>query len=401
MADFSRTPLVALIDGRSKGYVGVHVEQGVPVLDRDLNLLNDLVSTTVRSVVSRYVGSGVPLVGDGFRIVAIPANNDFRIAADAAGPGIALVGGIEVTIPADTTYGAQGGVPALTTPTAAQPNPRIDTVYIDVSLRDVEGTEDADLLNLVDVGMQTSVRQAATWVVRVAEGLPVPTPADGHIHYPLARVTRPLADPTVQASMIADLREPMAPLTDLERRLRLVELLLLTPAFHASPNQFNPKFGAPGANVTLSGRNFDVGAAEVSFGTTTASIVGAPTSSQIVARVPAMSPGPVPISVVTLGGTATSDDLFTVLPQAPVFDAAPNEFNPKFGPPGTNVTLFGTNFNVGTVAVRFGTTPALIAGTPTPTQIVAIVPAMSPGATTITVQTGAGSDTTNDPFTVV
>src|SRR4051812_19056469 len=103
MADFSHDPLELLLANQQKGYVGIHVEQGVPVLDRDLNLLHDLIAATVRAVVTRYIGNGASAGADGFAVQALPAaqnSQDFRIAAADGGPGSCLVGGIEVTIPA-------------------------------------------------------------------------------------------------------------------------------------------------------------------------------------------------------------------------------------------------------------------------------------------------------------
>jgi hypothetical protein len=406
MADFSRSPLDQLVAGRTKGYVGVHVEQGVPVLDRDLNLLNDLVSATVRSIVGRYVGDGIPLTGDGFRIVAIPAANDFRILAAAAGPGMALVGGIEVTVSANTTYAAQPGVPPLTTPTAAQPDPRIDTVYLDVFLRDVEGTEDADLLNLPDVGMQTSVRQIATWVVRVAEAVPVRAPAPGHAHYPIARLTRPLGDPNVLAGMIEDLRHPMAPLTDLERRLRAVEVLLLLPQFDPPGNQFSVVIGFGGTPVTLNGTNFAVGGTpDVLFGSVPA-VVDSASSTEIDTTVPNSLPaGFYHVTVTTASGQVTSDDQFQVLvvapPPAPAF--TPPEFSPVIGFPGSPITLFGTNFDGGGApTVLFDGTPATLNGPVTATQIPVLVPVgLSSGGVHVSVTTSGGTAISSGPFTVL
>jgi hypothetical protein len=119
-----------------------------------------------------------------------------------------------------------------------------------------------------------------------------------------------------------------------------------------------------------------------------------------------MPPGPVKITVVTGGGSVTSDDGFTVLPEAaPKFAPSPNQFDPKFGPVGSRVTLSGSNFFtvVGeTVSVRFGNSPANIDGVPTPSQIVAAVPNLPAGERQITVQQGGGgSVTSDDPFTVV
>ena len=403
MSDFSRSPLDLLTASQQKGYVGLHIEQGVPLLDRDLNLLHDLITATVRSVITRYIGNGIPAGADGFAIEALPApanNLDFRIRAGAAGPGTCLVEGIEVMIPAALNYTEQAGVPPLTVPSAAQPDPRTDIVYLDASFIEVDGTADSDLNNSLDVGMQTSVRLKPAFQVLVSEGVPPPSPPPGHHFYPLARLSRPRGVSQVQASMISDLRQTRLNLGEIENRLSAVEQLFL-PTFNPSPNQFNPKFGIPGASVTLLGRNFDVGSVAVRFGATAAAISGTPTSTQIVAVVPSMAPGAVRIAVRTGAGSIVSDDNFTVLPlPVPVFDSPPNQFNPKFGPANTNVTLMGSNFNVGAVAVRFGATVATLIGTPSATRIVAAVPAIAPGAVKISVQTGGGVVTSSDDFTV-
>ena len=123
MTDFSRLPQDVLAANVSKGYIGLHIEQGVPILDRDLNLLQDLLTAAVRSIVTRYIGNGIPSGGQGFAIQAIPAANNFRIVAGVPPPGACLVGGIEVTIPADLNYSDQPGVPALTTPTPCAAGP--------------------------------------------------------------------------------------------------------------------------------------------------------------------------------------------------------------------------------------------------------------------------------------
>ena len=107
MNDFSRLPQEELEHAQDQHYVGIYFKQGVPILDRDLNLLQDLVASTVRSIVSRYIGDGVPPGGQGFQIRAIPADNDFMIGAR----GTCLVGGIEATIDQDVPYTAQAGGP--------------------------------------------------------------------------------------------------------------------------------------------------------------------------------------------------------------------------------------------------------------------------------------------------
>jgi hypothetical protein len=404
MSDYSKSPLDLLVANQQKGYVGLHVEQGVPLLDRDLNLLHDLISATVRSVFTRYIGNGIPAGADGFAIQAVVAPQDFAIAAAAAGPGTFLVGGIEVTIPATINYSAQPGVPALTTPTAAQPDPRTDIVYLDVSFLEIDSTTDSDLSNSTDIGMETSVRLKPNWVVRVSEGLPVPAAPAGHVYCPLAQLQRPRGNNTITAPMITDQRQSGLTVSTIQQRLALMERLLLLPNFIPAPNEFNPKFGSPGANITLFGNNFNLNPVSVLFGATAATLVGTPTANQIVVAVPNMAPVAAPgvkLTVQTAGGSIVSTGGFIVLaPPAPIFAASPNQFNPKLGPAGTSVTLFGSNFNVGTVSVNFAGTPATIVGTPTASQIVVTVPTIpgTPLNVTITVQTGGGSTTSTDKF---
>jgi hypothetical protein len=211
MGNFSKSPGTVLAANQSKGYIGIHIEQGVPVLDRDLNLMHDFLASAVRAVLAKYIGDGV--IGSGFLIQALsPAANNFRISA-----GTALVGGIETTLPAAINYSEQSGVPALSVATAA----RQDTVFLDVSLSEVDGSIDPDLSNSDDVGVQTSVRDKVNRVVRVAEGTNlVPAPASGHFHIPLARINRPLNSNTITVSMLTDLRKQILTLLDVTALVR-------------------------------------------------------------------------------------------------------------------------------------------------------------------------------------
>jgi hypothetical protein len=412
MSDYSKPPLDLLLANQQKGYMGLHIQQGVPLLDRDLNLLHDLITATVRSVITRYIGNGIPAGADGFAIQALPApqnNQNFAIKAAATGAGACLVGGIEVTIPADTNYSVQTGVPPLTTPTNTQPNPRIDLVYLDVSLIEVDGTTDTDLNNLTDVGMETSVRLKPSWVVRVAEGVPVPAPPPGHVFHTLARLQRPTGVAAIDPPIITDLRQSRLTASDMERRISLMEKLLMLPAFVNQPfPQFLPKSGIIGQTITLNGTNFNVGNIQVQFGSLSATIVGAPSATQIAVKVPGgLTPSGIPLGVkVTVsnqGGSDISDDTFTVL-AVPAFADPGNQFTPVHGTPGQQVTINGFNFNSGAPQVLFGATPAAITGAPTATQIVVQTPAglVPAGSTTndvrITVQTNTGSVLSDDTF---
>jgi hypothetical protein len=79
--------------------------------------------------------------------------------------------------------------------------------------------------------------------------------------------------------------------------------------------QFAPRSGVGGQNVTINGQNLNIAPVTVKFDTVTATIVGSPSATQIVAQVPigmAGIPRVVKIAVSTAGGTATSTDNFTV-----------------------------------------------------------------------------------------
>ncbi len=334
MGNFSRPPLEVLLENlaEDKNYVGVHIEQGVPVLDRDLNLLGDIIAATLRSVIARYIGDGIPVGSSGFAIEeATPAvDNEFRIVGGGVASGDlgrCLVGGIEVTIDADLNYSAQtvptGELPLNPLPlTTPSPDPRTDIVYLDVWLREVDSTEDDALNNALDIGIRTSVRLTPAWLVRVEEGAEEPpTPQPGHIHYQLARLSRAADVPQVQAAMITDLRQPVRPLIDVEQKLIQIEQRLsnleteeLVPAFVDPPGQFAPTVGTVGQEVTLSGTNFNGPGLSVRFGNVTVAASGIVSVSEttIVVRVPSgITNPPVTISVQTNFGTTTSSETFT------------------------------------------------------------------------------------------
>ncbi|HEX2084695.1 MAG TPA: IPT/TIG domain-containing protein [Solirubrobacteraceae bacterium] len=397
MSDFSRLPQDELARAMEKGYVGIYFEQGVPILDRDLNLMQDLVATTVRSIVGRYIGDGVPAGAEGFEVVAIPAANDFRIAAGEAPPGRCLVGGVEVTIAEDLTYGSQG-LPPLTTPPG--PQGRSDVVYLDVSVETVDGSVDDDLLNAADVGVQTSVRLRPVWRVRVAEDAEAAPPAaPGHAHFALARLDRPAGVARIEAATITDLRQTRLNLDDVERRMAEVERLRVIPRLNAPPNEFEPRNGGfGGQGVTIFGRNLDLEPVRVRFGEFPARVtrVG---PTEIVAEVPSAAHGRLPITVSTAGGEVTTQNEFRVRgggPQ-PLFDAPPDEFDPVAGPAETPVTLSGVNFGVEPVSVQFDTVEAPVVSFAFD-RIVAKVPRNVRGRVRLTVKTGAGTVTSAGTF---
>ncbi len=71
MGNFSRPPDQRLDDAAKKHYVGVRVEQGVPLLDADLHLLDGLHRHELEQVGQWMLGNGVPVGSDAFRVLAL------------------------------------------------------------------------------------------------------------------------------------------------------------------------------------------------------------------------------------------------------------------------------------------------------------------------------------------
>jgi hypothetical protein len=400
MSDYSISPLDVLVANQAKGYIGLHVEQAVPLLDRDLNLLQDLIYATVRSVFTRYIGNGIPEGLDGFAIQASATSQDFVIKAAAAGPGNYMAGGIEVTIPVDTDYISQNPT-VLTTPAAA----RTDIVYLDIFFSEVDGTVDTDLNNSADVGMETSVRVKPGWIVRVAEGVPMPGAPAGHVYTPLAQLGRAAGNNAITAGMITDLRQSRITVSTIQQRLALMEQLLLLPSFASTP--VFPASGAAGAQVDLQGRNLNLGTPQVFFGAVPAVSVGATTPTDVKVTVPNLAAGNYSVSIITAGGgPVTASHLFTVVgapppppPTAPTL-AAVNPILPLSGNVNASVTIAGTNFDQPGLAVSFNLTAAKVVSS-SATQISITVPNVPLGGYTITVTTNAGSVAGPTQFTVV
>jgi hypothetical protein len=154
---------------------------------------------------------------------------------------------------------------------------------------------------------------------------------------------------------------------------------------------FSPGMGPAGTVVTITGTSF-TGATSVTFGGAPAASLTV-TASQITATVPAAAVTG-PIVVTTPGGTATSSTDFVV---GSVPTPTVTGFTPASGPPGTSVTVTGTNL-AGATAVAFNGIGATISST-TATSVTVTVPA---AATTgkITVTTAGGTATSASGFTV-
>jgi hypothetical protein len=377
MGNFSRDPDEVLAANLAKGYVGVRIEQNVPLLDRDVNLLGDLVGANLRKIIQGYVGDGVAPGDDGSFLItaANPQGTDLLIGA-----GIMLVGGLQARAGLTSSYAGQLGAPPLTTPPAGQL--RVDVVYLDVWLQEVTTDVDPaiDLGNLADIGVPTSIRLRVAWRVEVVEGSDeVPPAAEGHARCPLALVTR--EGPTVVH--IEDLRVRRLNLADLVQRVEALEADItmlkgaLQPAFSAT-RPFDKASSYPTRTVVLYGRNFDLGAVSVKIGAFTLPIVGDPLADSITVRIPEAAPkGDVAFTVTTALGAVTSQ-VHRI--HGPAALALANPFAPNPVGAGLSFTLTGSFLDAPNVDVQAqpwngGTWTSLSVSGATPTSIAAVAPA--------------------------
>ncbi len=71
MGNYSRDPLTRAIEAEGKRYMAVRMQQGVPVLDADWNILDDIRRREHEAVGKWVLGNGVPTGSDAFHIVAL------------------------------------------------------------------------------------------------------------------------------------------------------------------------------------------------------------------------------------------------------------------------------------------------------------------------------------------
>lgn len=212
-------------------YVGVRLQQGVPIVDADWNELEDVRKFEVRAFLKWFVGNGIPDGSDGFRIDGTGASNSFTIRAGITGPadglsnvGRCLVDGLDVLIDADLAYtaqplhtsqpgaaalAAQFGVPVI--PALAAGPAGTVIAFLDVWERLLTPTQEPDLIH-PGLGTESCARLRREWVVRTRTGTSLPVSGDadfraGHSYYALATITRRLNDPVVNIVDVTDQRE--------------------------------------------------------------------------------------------------------------------------------------------------------------------------------------------------
>lgn len=203
MGDFSQDSKIRLAHSIKKHYVGVRMQQGVPILDADWNEMEDLRKHELYELFTQFIGSGVPTGSDGFRIMETPGDNNFAIRN-----GIILVKGKRVINQGDNiTYLDQSNselVDTLNTPT----DNTTYIVYLDTWEREIDGQDDPVLID-ERIGIETCIRLKREWVVRVDEGSSpgsLPPEPEGHLYHPLAIIERTGENDRITFDMITDLR---------------------------------------------------------------------------------------------------------------------------------------------------------------------------------------------------
>ncbi len=208
MGNFSRNTF-----DPAKGYVAVHLQQGVPLVDADVNELADIARNELYAGL-RAGYSEVAARDGGLAVTAGPGGDDLRVSA-----GSAVVGGFPIVAAstlrhnvqryANPAVAATDGVAVVTPiPLAAPAAARTDAIYLDVFEREVTSAEDGALVNPA-IGIETAVRVRREVVLRVALGATAaPAPAANHAHLLLATMNR-TAGPITDAQIVD--AKPYAP----------------------------------------------------------------------------------------------------------------------------------------------------------------------------------------------
>lgn len=209
MGNFSRKPEDRLKDALAKHYVGVRLQQGVPLLDADWNEMDGIRRVEHETLGAWFIGDGVPAGSDGFRIVDNNQDNNFLIRK-----GLLLVKGKSVENDRDCNYSDQphfNDAKIANPPTALKefPADKQCIVYLDVWDREVDSSDDKTLID-DRIGIETAVRLKREWAVRVAnmpeDAAVLASPPAGHVFYSVARLNRKANEKKIKSDMIVDLR---------------------------------------------------------------------------------------------------------------------------------------------------------------------------------------------------
>lgn len=179
-----------------RDYVGIRLQQGVPLLDRDWNELEDIRRHYERALRAFYVGSGVPDTA-GFAVTPLSPAADHDVLI---GVGRCSVNGYDVENRAPVAFSEQGDGTLL--PAPPDDGPLALTLYLEPAVERVDAGFDPRLANAQDVNVETCVRDRLVWAVRAVRQPDLPPPGT----YPLADVVRPAGSTRIEAAHIVDRR---------------------------------------------------------------------------------------------------------------------------------------------------------------------------------------------------
>jgi hypothetical protein len=193
----------------TKRYIGIRLQQGVPLLDRDWNELEDIRRHQEWLLRTHHIGEGAFDEGS-LKVEAADADRDVLLRA-----GRYCVAGFDVVVERDLLFSEQGA--KLPLPPADEDD--VLVLYVEPRIERVTAEQDSTLANGQDVNIETAVRDRLDCSVSAVRR-PTPIPAGAAA---LAEITRPKGSERITAAMIADLRRRRLSLADSVDRLVAVE----------------------------------------------------------------------------------------------------------------------------------------------------------------------------------
>jgi len=444
MGNFSRDTFDKL-----KHYVGVRLQQGVPLVDADWNEQEDIRKYELQAFLKWFIGDGVPSGNDGFRIVPVLGGLLGKIIiiakkstleidlvestaaaqlgfdssnqhAERQGPPAQLIG--SRSGPFGDLVGKKLVIKTRDLPTEAWSSDAITFRAEDFKQpKQAEASEVAVAINRAAAHLTAAVGGENDFAIRGGDGTPdgagrcLVDGWDVLNESDLRYTEQPLYnDPTLKQAWGVDplpiLTTPAATRTDTvyldvwEREVtRAGDPNLVNPSIDietcvrikrewvvrvAEDLRNTPKTPTNHVFYPLATLKRPAGSAAIAQDQIVDLRRTGVTMTDLVQRVASLEQR-----------VASLEQYVASLEGGPTFDRS-HEFDPDRGQPGTEVTLHGNNFNVKGVSVIFGSELATIVGTPTATDIVAEVPHMSPGKVVITVKTGKETVTSDEPFEV-
>ena len=198
-------------------YLGVRLQQGVPLLDRDWNESEDIRRFSERRLRKHYIGQGAS-TANGFKIDPPPngAANDFLIEA-----GNIIVDGWDIANEKTLLYSQQPGVTPMPVADAQAQN---YIIYLEPSVTRIGAADEPALKNAQDINIETALRDRLDWSVRLAR-VPEQPPGGAIV---LATITRPPNAAVITADMIKDQRRTRLNVADTVDRTVTLENTVLS-----------------------------------------------------------------------------------------------------------------------------------------------------------------------------